>query len=313
MLNLVTLAVAAGGLAVLAIAVAPALSGRRAEPLSNAVASDPSVRFLDRPEGRIAYDDRGRGPLVVMVPGMGDVRTEYRFLAPRLVEAGFRVVTMDLRGHGQSTTGWSDYSSSALGSDVVALVRELDAGPATLIGTSMGAAAVAWGAAEAPDDVSRLVLIGPFVREIPPQSWLKGLVQTVMIRAAFAGPWARSAWGLYYDSLYPSRKPADHADYRARLLANLAEPGRMEALKTMMRLSKADVEARLHEVRAPTLIVMGTKDPDFPDAAAEARTVAGLLHGTVWLIEGAGHYPQAEMPEIAAPAILDFLRPSAGS
>lgn len=64
------------------------------------------TRFLDRPGGHIAYDDRGSGPLVVMVPGLGDLRAEYRFLTAKLVEAGFRAVTMDLRGHGESGTGW---------------------------------------------------------------------------------------------------------------------------------------------------------------------------------------------------------------
>ena len=52
---------------------------------------------LERPGGHIAYDTRGSGPLVVCIPGMGDVRSVYRFLATGLVEAGFRVSTMDLR------------------------------------------------------------------------------------------------------------------------------------------------------------------------------------------------------------------------
>ena len=42
--------------------------------------------FLEHANGRIAYDEAGAGPLVVCVPSMGDVRGEYRFLAPRLTE-----------------------------------------------------------------------------------------------------------------------------------------------------------------------------------------------------------------------------------
>ena len=110
--------------------------------------------ILDRPEGRIAYTDAGSGPLVVMVPGLGDLKEEYRFLAPKVLAAGYRVVAMDIRGHGNSSVGWSDYSTAALGSDIVALVRYLDAGPATIIGTSMGAGAAAWAAAEAPSSCS---------------------------------------------------------------------------------------------------------------------------------------------------------------
>ncbi len=271
--------------------------------------------FLDRPDGRIAYDDRGSGPLVVMVPGLGDLRQEYRFLAPRLLAAGYRVVTMDIRGHGETSPDWPSYRTSAVGNDVVALVRHLDAGPATVVGTSMGAGAGAWAAAEAADLVSRLVLIGPFVRQVPPQSWLKGAMQTLMIKAAFAGPWARPAWLGYYASLYPTAKPADFDEYKRALAANLAEPGRMAALRAMMGRDgdKSDVEARLGEVRAPTLVVMGTKDPDFPDPAAEAKIIAGRLNGTVRIIEGAGHYPHAEMPDETAPAIVDFLAGPTGS
>jgi pimeloyl-ACP methyl ester carboxylesterase len=81
----------------------------------------------------------------------------------------------------------------------------------------------------------------------------------------------------------------------------------MAAVKAMMNAPKTDVEARLGEVRAPTLVVMGSRDPDFADPAAEAGTVARLLNSSVAMVEGAGHYPHAEMPDIAAPAILGFV------
>ena len=58
--------------------------------------------YLDRPEGRVGYDVAGDGQLVVLVPGMGDLRAAYRFLAPALRDAGYRVATTDLHGHGDS-------------------------------------------------------------------------------------------------------------------------------------------------------------------------------------------------------------------
>ena len=81
----------------------------------------------------------------------------------------------------------------------------------------------------------------------------------------------------------------------------------MAALQAMLAAPKSDVEARLGEVRAPTLVVMGSKDPDFDDPAVEAETVARLLHGRAQMIDGASHYPHADMPEVTAPAILAFL------
>jgi pimeloyl-ACP methyl ester carboxylesterase len=296
-----------------AIAAEAPDQSRATAPLHLSTHSDTGVCLLQRPEGRIAYSDIGSGPLIVMVPGLGDLRSEYRFLAPQIAAAGYRVVTMDLRGHGASSTGWPDYSCTALGGDVVALIKTLNAGPAILVGTSMGAGAAVWAAAEAATDVSGLVLIGPFVRESLSISWAKKLSQQVIIATAFAGPWGPSAWGAFYASLYPAAKPADFDTYRAGLVANLRDPGRMKALHGMLAAKKTDVEIRLGRVRAPVLVVMGSKDPDFPDPAAEAKTVAELLRGEVRMIEGAGHYPHAEMPDIAAPAILAFINKHAKS
>lgn len=262
--------------------------------------------YLERPGGRIAYDDScasgGRGPLIVCSPSMGDVRGEYRFLTPLLVQAGYRVVTLDVRGHGESSTGWPDYSVAAIGDDIAALIRHLNAGPAVVVGTSMSAGAAVCTAAAAPELVAGLALVGPFVRGETTAT------NNLLYTALFARPWGPAAWQWYYSTLYPSRKPDDFAEYSAALRANLAEPRRLEALMAMLRASKAASEARLGEVRAPVRVFMGSKDPDFKDPAAEAAWVAEALRGDVVMLPGLGHYPHAEAPaELAAP-LLDFLR-----
>jgi pimeloyl-ACP methyl ester carboxylesterase len=122
-----------------------------------------TIQFLRRPEGDVAYEVRGSGPLIVCFPGMGDFRASYRFPMPELVAAGFRVAVMDLRGHGDMPSA----------SDMVALVVELG-GPAILVGNSMAAGSAAIVAGEYPDLVIGLVLVGPFVREpSPPLSGLQ--------------------------------------------------------------------------------------------------------------------------------------------
>jgi pimeloyl-ACP methyl ester carboxylesterase len=269
-----------------------------------------SISFLARPSGRIAYEDEGAGPLAVLVPSLGDVRAEYRFLTPDLVAGGYRVVTVDLRGQGESSTGWGDYSAAAVGSDIVALLRELNAGPAHLIGTSMGAAGVAWAAAEAPDLVATLVLIGPFVRDVKASLPQRAIVWS-MVNVGLLRPWGPSIWGTYYNTLYPTEKPADLPSYIDSLKNNLRERGRLEALQALLRSDRADVEPRLREIRAPSLVVMGSKDPDFASyeggPQGEALIVANRVNGSVLLVEDAGHYPHAEMPRKVTPAILDFL------
>jgi len=261
------------------------------------------TRFLDRPGGRIAYDLAGDGPLVVCIPGMGDLRSGYRFLAPALVEAGYRVATMDLRGHGDSDATFVDYDDVAAGTDVVALLAEVGGGPAVLVGNSMGAGAAAWAAAEAPDLVAALVLVGPFVRN-PPAS----RAATLLFRLALLRPWGAAAWSAWYARLFPGRAPTDLSAHRARIRESLRRPGHWRAFVATTHTSHAPVQVRLGEIAARTLVVMGDRDPDFVDPRAEAAFIADRLAAAVVMVPGSGHYPHAEYPEIVTPAILGFLR-----
>jgi pimeloyl-ACP methyl ester carboxylesterase len=276
--------------------------------LSTLVISSPAeastTRYLAVGAGQIAYDDSGgTGPLVICAPGLGDLREQYRFLAPLLVRAGFRVVTMDLRGMGESSVGWPDYSAAALGDDIVAMINHLGARRAFLVGNSMTGASAVWAAAAAPDRVAGIVLIDPFVRDIPTNIGVR-----MMLAAAMHRPWGPSFWTRYYGSLYKAAPPFDLADYKTALKANLKEPGRFEALQQMVDAPKASCEARIRDVHAPALIVMGSADPDFSDPKVEADFVTSQLHGQELMVPGAGHYPHVEMPEMVAESIVAFLK-----
>jgi pimeloyl-ACP methyl ester carboxylesterase len=261
-----------------------------------------ATKFMEVSGGMIAYDDEGSGPLVVCVPSMGDLRREFRFLIPQLVSAGYRAVAMDVRGHGETSVTWQDYSVAGVGNDILELIRALDAGPAVIIGDSMAGGAAVWAAAEGPNSVSGLLLIDPFVRGNP--TWLSKLIVSILA----ARPWGPALWLGYFSTLYPTHKPGDFAQYKVDLRANLARPGRLEALRQMLNAPKAASEERLPRVQAPVLVLMGSKDPDFKAPEDEAKWVAGSLHGAYRMIEGAGHYPQAEFPEITGPLALAFLQ-----
>lgn len=260
------------------------------------------TKFLKQQNGQIAYDVDGEGPLVVCVPSLGDLRSEYRFLRPLLVEAGFRVATMDARGHGESSVEWDDFSVAGVGKDILALIRELDAGPAVIVGTSMGGGAAIWAAVEAPELVRGMILVDPFV-DGEGDFFLK-LLSAIM----FARPWGTFMWLKYYEKLYPTRKPADFDAYTATLGTNLKERGRLEAVKQMLYASKEASGERMPLVTQPALVLMGSKDPDFRDPEAEAKRVAEAVRGKYTMIENAGHYSHAEMPEITAPLMISFMQ-----
>jgi pimeloyl-ACP methyl ester carboxylesterase len=261
-----------------------------------------TTNYLRHKNGQIAYEVTGQGPLVVCVPSLGDLRSEYRFLAPSLAQAGYRVATMDVRGHGESSISWDDYSVVGVGEDILALIRELDAGPAIVVGTSMGGGAAIWAAVEAPELIRGMIMINPFV-DGDPDRFLVALLSILVAR-----PWGPYMWKKYYESLYPTRKPADFRAYSSALYANIRERGRLEAVMEMLRASKRASGERMPEVTQPVLVLMGSKDPDFKHPEAEAQRIAEAVRGSYKIIENAGHYPHAEVPEIAAPLILDFMQ-----
>lgn len=251
--------------------------------------------------GRIAYDDRGEGPLVLLAPAMGTVRGTFRHLVPALLAAGYRVVTTDCRGLGESDTGWDEYTSAATAQDLAGLIRHLDAGPVLLYSNSYTSASSVHLAADQPGLLRGMVLAGPFVRTPPPGTMAK--VMTFLITRPML---TRTMWMTWFPKMFPKR-PADYDAIRAAVDANLREPGRAQALARMFASGHQAAEAKLPRARAaglPTLVVMGTADKDFPDALAEGRFVAQSLGGRLEALEGYGHQPHEEAPAAVAELIL---------
>jgi len=259
----------------------------------------------------LAYDVSGAGPLVVLAHGIGDSRHSYRFVAPALVAAGYRVATVDLRGCGDSSLGWDGYSRTDLAGDLVALVRHLG-GPAVVVGQSISGGAATIAAATALDVVVGLVELAPFTRAVSYS--LRGLLRVRRYRRGFVllartllG--SRAAWEGYLDLAYPA-KPGDWDAELARIDAKLREPGRMKALQAMCQANPSDAGAQLANVRCPVLVVEGDLDPDFVDPRAEGERIladlpAGL--GELVVLEGAGHYPHAQVPDQLLEVVLPFL------
>lgn len=263
-----------------------------------------AVRYLDRDGGRIAYDVQGPdgAPLVLCVPGMGDLRSTFRHTVPALLGAGYRVATMDLRGHGDSDATFDRLEDVATASDIVALIEKLG-GPAAVVGNSMGVASSVIAAADRPDLVTGLVMLAAFVRDQPASP-----VLDVAMRLALLRPWGLSAWLGWYDTLNPGPRPADYAEHRAEIKKSMRRPAYWRAFVRLTRqLTHAPAAARLDDVRAPALVVMGSKDKDFKDPAAEARYIAERIEARTLVVDGAGHYPMVQQPDVVNAAVLGFL------
>jgi len=265
------------------------------------------IHRLARPEGRLAYTDSGSGPLVVAVPGMGDLRSTYDDLVPPLVAAGHRVVVADLRGHGDSDTTFATHGDVATGTDLVALVEHLGAGPAVLVGSSMAGSAAVWAAAERPDLVRGLVLLAPHLRETASPGQLR--LNRALYRTLFVRPWGAAAWAWLYTSMFAKgRRSGRHAEHVARIRRSMSDPAHLRSFRDLaLGLDHSVIEPLVATVQAPSLVVVGELDPDYRDAAAELSRMREALGGAELLVPGVGHYPQHQAPEVVAPAVLDFL------
>lgn len=233
------------------------------------------------------------------------MRSSYRHTVPALVAAGLSAATMDLRGHGGGDASFDRYDDVAAGTDLLALVEHLG-GSAVLVGNSMAAGAAVWAAAERPDVVAGLVLIGPFVRNAPMNPIL-----VAAFKAMMSGPWAPAMWTSYLPKLYPGRKPDDFTEHRKQIAASMKRPGHRKAFSATTRTTHQPVEARLAAVTAPVLVVMGAADPDFGDPAGEARWIGARLHAEVVVVPDSGHYPHEEYPEVVNPPLVRFCQQAA--
>jgi pimeloyl-ACP methyl ester carboxylesterase len=282
------------------------------------------TEYADLEGGQIAYDVTGSGPLVVLSHGIGDRRQVYRFLAPQLAQAGYRVVSADLRGHGESSMGWKSVTGTDaitrtdVAGDLLGLIRHFG-GPAVIVGHSISGGAATIAAAEQPDLVSGIVEINPFTKT--QKVSLGGLVRIRRYRrgiSRLAGLQlfhSLRIWLRYLDVAYPT-KPADYAEYMTALAAKLREPGRMAEFMKTGKSTPADAGAQLPNVAVPALIIMGTLDPDFADPRAEGDAIVAAMPsglGTVAMVEGAGHYPHAQSPDQVAALIVPFLKEHASA
>jgi pimeloyl-ACP methyl ester carboxylesterase len=117
-----------------------------------------------------------------------------------------------------------------------------------------------------------------------------------------------------YISYYPRWEPrqprvADFDEHAAKLKTNLSEPSRRGVIRAyMFQQSHREAEARLGKVAAPSLVIMGSGDVDWPDPEAEARWIASQLGSELLLLEGAGHHPHVEYPHEVAQAVVAFTQ-----
>ena len=257
-------------------------------------------------DGDLAYRDSGAGDLVVLLhSGYVDHRL-FEDQIPALVEAGHRVIAADVRGHGWSANAskpfrWAD--------DLAGLLRHLDAGPAVLVGVSMGGLISTNTVLEHPDLVRAVVTCGAATGEFQyTDAWTRE-VQAEMARTLAAGD--IEGWLDAFERVVPGQHRTND-DIAPDILARVREMARHTLAKHTPGekdwfVPVTDTFARAAEIAVPLLALNGGLEPADMLAAAE-RLAATVSQGRTEVVDGVGHYPNLEKPEEFNGILLDFLR-----
>jgi pimeloyl-ACP methyl ester carboxylesterase len=277
--------------------------------------SGPAGAFVAGPAGqRIHYRDQGQrgGPAIILLHGSNSSLQTWEPLVKRL-GGTYRIVTLDLPGHGLTGgTPDKDYSADGMASAVDVVAAKLGLDHFILGGNSMGGW-VAWRYALAePGRVDALLLldaagmplrkgekaapsnIGFRVLEYPFGRWLATqITPRSLVEESLRGSVEKQA--IVNDAMID------------RYWELLRFPGNREATVLRARMDREPaMAARVGEIKAPTLILFGTRDRLINPSAAQTfhERIAG---SEVVLLPGIGHLPMEEAPDETAKAIADFL------
>lgn len=274
-----------------------------------AVPEKPAWRRIVVNGERVAYGERGEGPVMLLIHGFpSSGRLNYARLIP-LLPAERRIIAVDLAGLGFSSrkrAGSFDLRSQA--SRLVDVLDALDGGRCVVVGSSMGGAVAQQLALLAPERVEALVLLAPLDAGERPG---RGAI-------AFG-----SVLGLF---LLGAKLPVVSAQVRARLarpdggfsadwtradaLKASAFAGRRGTVRSALKVLRDITNAPrpdISQIKQPTLIVRGGRDWAVP--ARVGTGIAGKISGArLVTIAGAGHSLAREHPRAVAEAIGDFLR-----
>ncbi|MGZ8284852.1 MAG: alpha/beta fold hydrolase [Allosphingosinicella sp.] len=249
---------------------------------------------------RVAYSDEGEGRPLVLLHGL--MADSAFFERQRALADDFRVIAVDLRGHGRSPAGPVPPTISRIAEDVTGLVRALELDGAVGIGWSLGAA-VLWRvlAGPASSKFAGAVVVDMTPRVLNDQDWDLGLSrETCEARSqaisddfpAFAAAAGQAIFAA----------PGDEADRAAEAFA-ANDPAAIGAL--WRSLVEEDFRPLLPSIEQPTLVVHGAHSHLY-GADTAGHLVAALPNATAITFDRSGHAPHLEQPELFNATLREF-------
>ena len=247
----------------------------------------------------IHYDDEGpRGaPAVLLLNSLG---TDFRIwdAVTAALTSRFRVIRMDKRGHGLSSADHPAPEMAHYARDAAALLDHLGAKSATIAGVSMGGQIAQELHRQRPDLVAALLLSDTAVKIGNDESWGTRIAAIEKGGIASIAEMILQRW---FAAAFRAARRDEFAGYR-NMLINQPQAGYLAACRA---LQACDMRAHAGQIRVPTHCLVGEEDGSTPPA--QVRETAGLIaHAGFTLIQGVGHLPCIETPNIVAAAIVDL-------
>ncbi|MCM3902804.1 MAG: alpha/beta fold hydrolase [Pyrinomonadaceae bacterium] len=264
--------------------------------------SEPAWRFSDirlKTGVRLHFAEQGdpRGQPIIMLHGYTDSWFSYSRILP-LMNTKYRVYVLDQRGHGDSDRPKTGYSIPTFAEDVLAFMDAKGLKQATIVGHSMGSFIAQHIAVQAPERVSRLVLVGSattirndVVLEL--QRVVNGFTDPIPLKVV-----REFQAGTAFQPL--------PEEFMTRVVSeSLKAPARVwRGVMTGMLAPDAKVE--LNKIRAPTLILWGDEETIFPRAEQEA--LRSLIPNAALIVYSkTGHALHWERPEQFTGDLEKFL------
>jgi pimeloyl-ACP methyl ester carboxylesterase len=253
------------------------------------------------------YEIHGAGNPLVLIAGIGYSLWQWHKMIPYLAEQ-FQVITFDNRGVGQSDKPAGPYTAQMLATDTVCLLDELGIEKAIVMGHSMGGFIAQAMALDYPQKVEKLILAatnfgGP--RHVPVTEEAMKVLTDVS-----SDPLTRFKNGLAVSTApwWAEKNPEMIQQWVQWRLANPIEPTAYQsqlAIGLGLLPEAAAFENRLHQIKAPTLILFGAHDKVVPPANA-ALLAAKIPNSKVVIFPDAGHFFPIEIPEAASQAVIEF-------
>jgi pimeloyl-ACP methyl ester carboxylesterase len=258
------------------------------------------------------YQDQGTGTPVVLIHGWPLSGRSWENQVPALVEAGYRVITYDRRGFGDSSQPWGGYDYDTFAADLNELLEHLDLREATLVGFSMGGGEVVrYLSAYGTQRVAKAVLAAA----VPPYLYKSednpdGGLDDDTIAAFEAGVTTdRIAFLDEFTTGFFSAggelKVSEAQREYARDIAAFASP--KGTLDCIAAFGRTDFRADLEKVTVPTLVIHGDSDAIVPFEVSGKRSAGAIANSELTVIKGGPHAINASHAQEFNQALLGFL------